>query len=191
MKAKLFLNLALLLRLNYWVVRSTPRALFFLLLLAGLSASGVFSPAPRVYAAPLVPRDALARAQRDAVRAERLLNTDGTLNLTTGFQGNLDLTGWDVRLDNEFGVRLSRQSAPAERAPVDTPPADGFQNMPQVAGTWSALGSGLNSTVFAIAISGSDVYAGGNFVDAGGDANADYIAKFTVNAKLYLPLIMR
>ena len=32
--------------------------------------------------------------------------------------------------------------------------------------SWSALGSGLNSVVFALAVSGSDVYAGGDFTTA-------------------------
>ncbi len=33
--------------------------------------------------------------------------------------------------------------------------------------TWSALGSGLNGTVFTIVVSGNDVYVGGNFSQAG------------------------
>ncbi|MEK6644015.1 MAG: hypothetical protein AABZ08_08910, partial [Planctomycetota bacterium] len=45
--------------------------------------------------------------------------------------------------------------------------------------SWSALGTGLNREIFAIAISGTDVYAGGDFTDAGGDLNADHIAKFS------------
>jgi hypothetical protein len=36
----------------------------------------------------------------------------------------------------------------------------------------------LNSTVYAIAISGTDVYVSGNFTNADGIANADYIAKW-------------
>ena len=39
--------------------------------------------------------------------------------------------------------------------------------MPQT-GTWSALGSGANSNVNAIAVSGTNVYAGGAFSQAGG-----------------------
>jgi hypothetical protein len=37
----------------------------------------------------------------------------------------------------------------------------------------------LNGSVDAFAMSGTDVYAGGFFIDAGGDANADFIAVFT------------
>src|SRR5205823_2053823 len=42
---------------------------------------------------------------------------------------------------------------------------------------WSVLGSGVNDFVRALAVSGSDVYAGGQFVTAGGNA-ANYIAKW-------------
>src|SRR5438876_792273 len=43
--------------------------------------------------------------------------------------------------------------------------------------SWSALGAGMNSNVFALAVSGSDVYAGGGFLMAGGSA-ANYVAKW-------------
>src|SRR5258705_538185 len=43
--------------------------------------------------------------------------------------------------------------------------------------SWSALGSGLNGYAQALAVSGSDLYAGGNFTTAGGIA-AKNIAKW-------------
>ena len=43
--------------------------------------------------------------------------------------------------------------------------------------SWSALSSGMNSIVYALAVSGSDVYAGGQFTKAGG-TNANYVAKW-------------
>jgi hypothetical protein len=42
---------------------------------------------------------------------------------------------------------------------------------------WSALGSGVNSNVLALAVSGSDLYVGGYFTTAGGSA-ANYVAKW-------------
>src|SRR2546428_298829 len=36
--------------------------------------------------------------------------------------------------------------------------------------SWSQLGSGLNSTVYALAVSGSDLYAGSNFATVRGNA---------------------
>jgi len=42
--------------------------------------------------------------------------------------------------------------------------------------SWSTLGSGMNNSVSALAVSGSDVFAGGYFTEAGGSA-ANFIAK--------------
>lgn len=50
--------------------------------------------------------------------------------------------------------------------------------LPPPPNTWNSLGVGLNQAVKCIFIDGTDIYAGGTFTDAGGDANADYFAKF-------------
>jgi len=42
---------------------------------------------------------------------------------------------------------------------------------------WSALGSGMNNSVVALAVSGTNLYAGGAFTNAGGNA-ANYIAQW-------------
>jgi len=100
---------------------------------------------------------AATAVQDEAIPAERLLNADGTLNLNTGYSGSVDLANWRVDLDPQRGPVLA----------------------PKVAGTWNALGTGIsNGNVLAIAISGSNVYVGGFFTDAGGNANADYIARW-------------
>jgi len=46
--------------------------------------------------------------------------------------------------------------------------------------TWTMLGSGLNNTAYALAISGSDLYVGGAFTTAGGKTSA-YLARAIVN----------
>ena len=43
--------------------------------------------------------------------------------------------------------------------------------------SWSALGSGMDGRCLALAVSGSDLYAGGYFTTAGGSA-ANHIAKW-------------
>jgi len=43
--------------------------------------------------------------------------------------------------------------------------------------SWSALGSGANNTVHALAASGTDLYAGGWFTAIGG-INANYVARW-------------
>ena len=42
---------------------------------------------------------------------------------------------------------------------------------------WSALGSGVNSRVLSLALSGGNLFAGGDFNEAGG-VSANYIAKW-------------
>ena len=46
--------------------------------------------------------------------------------------------------------------------------------------SWSALGSGMNDKVAALAVSGSDLYAGGHFTMAGG-LSANRIARWNGN----------
>ncbi|MBI5825074.1 MAG: DNRLRE domain-containing protein [Chloroflexi bacterium] len=104
---------------------------------------------------------AQAAESNAALPVERLLNTDGTLDLSTGYSGELDITNFDVSLDPVLG-------------PTFKPLATTI--------SWNALGTGLMSSVITIFISGTDVYAGGYFLDAGYDANADYIAKWDGSA---------
>ncbi|MCX6917134.1 MAG: hypothetical protein NT167_29530, partial [Verrucomicrobia bacterium] len=46
---------------------------------------------------------------------------------------------------------------------------------------WSVLGSGVSGRVYVVALSGSDLYAGGDFTTAGG-VQANYIAKWSGSA---------
>jgi len=64
--------------------------------------------------------------------------------------------------------------------------------------TWSAVGNGVNDAkVYALAVSGSDVYVGGFFTQVCGNLSCDsgnstvnYVAKY-VSSNVFLPLIMR
>jgi N-acetylneuraminic acid mutarotase len=86
------------------------------------------------------------------VSPEGLLHPDGTMDLSTGFQGTLDLRGWEVTLDSQRGPILKRAS---QLATASDP-------------TWSALpNQGLNDDVYALAVVGSDLYVGGDFTQTG------------------------
>jgi hypothetical protein len=53
--------------------------------------------------------------------------------------------------------------------------------------SWSALGSGMNNGVYALAVSGSELYAGGNFMLAGGKGSA-YAAKAIIGVGNWLSI---
>src|SRR5688572_29231142 len=65
-------------------------------------------------------------------------------------------------------------------------PSGSVTPVPITPGAWTALGAYggnfgggvLNSTVHAIAVSGSTAYVGGSFIDAFGNAAADFIARW-------------
>ena len=92
-----------------------------------------------------------------------LLKPNGTLDLSTGFSGALDPVGWRMAYDANGGPVFVQAREPA--APLAP------------ANTWNALGSGLADDVCAIAVAGADVYVGGDFLNAGGNAHADYVAR--------------
>jgi hypothetical protein len=112
-----------------------------------------------------------ALAGRGADPPAGLLKADGALSLPTGFSGALDLRGWDVTLDAQRGLLIRPEGG--------DPSASAFSG-----GDWSALGTGMNNSIEAIAVSGSDVYAGGYFTRAGtcsSDDGCNHIAKWDGN----------
>lgn len=98
-----------------------------------------------------------AAKQSNPSALTQYINTDGTINLNSGYSGPIDIHNYTVSID-------------PKRGPIFRPLT--------ASGIWTPLGGGLNNIVHAIAISGTDVIVGGEFTDAGGDGNADYLAKW-------------
>lgn len=113
-----------------------------------------------------------AMAQSQTIPVASLLNSDGTVNTTTGASGALDLRGWNVTLDSKRGPVLSPQ-AQSPSGPL----------------SWHALPDhGLNSTVEAMAVSGATLYVGGDFTKtADGVKHLNHIAKFSSGVWSALP----
>jgi trimeric autotransporter adhesin len=86
----------------------------------------------------------------------QLLNADNTLNLGSGFSGSLDVDGWTMHTDSNGSPRfISNTQA--------TPPS-----VPDDAAWDSRFGlPGVDGAVSTIAISGTNVYVGGWFTQAG------------------------
>jgi hypothetical protein len=151
--------------------------IFPVLLLAALLC-GLLSPVP---VAQAMPAAALAAP-------ESFLNADGTLNLDGSFSGSLNLTGWNVQIDPRRGPVF----APAQDSGLTTGTLsstgsalyqrDQALQTDIAAGEWAALGSGgspLNGNVTAIAVSGIEVYIGGQFIDPDSQGQAaNYIVKW-------------
>ncbi|NOG76500.1 MAG: DNRLRE domain-containing protein [Chloroflexi bacterium] len=143
---------------------------FSVFLLAALIAAmfGAGQPVRAVSASNAFPADT-ERAQTQALDPASLLNPDGTLDLTSNPHGVFDLRGWDVTLD-------------ALRGPILTPRA----SAPAAPDTlmWTPLArNGLNNFVTALAVSGGDLYVGGDFTQtADGTMTLNHIAKYSGGA---------
>ena len=86
------------------------------------------------------------------------LNTDGTLDIPHGFTGNLDISGFSLEIDECEGI-------------VATP-------APMTSG-WSAVGSGLPNSCYALAVGpNGNLYVGGFFNNVNGVSGTRNIAKW-------------
>ena len=76
-------------------ISNVRRVMKSVALVVVLLALGVMASAPPAQAAQMIP-------------VQALLNPDGTLNLSTGASGALDLRGWNVTLDSVRGPILTQ-----------------------------------------------------------------------------------
>jgi hypothetical protein len=105
------------------------------------------------------------------------LNADGTLDLTRGLSGSLDLRGWEVRLDSNRGPVLA-----SPEHSTDPEQARETVSSQTATDTWHSLtDNGLDAgPVYALAVMGSDLYVGGFFFGTNDESvSLNHIAKFS------------
>lgn len=149
-----------------------PRSRFGLFIGAALLIGAAIAPGPALgIARGAAPTAMVHGGSADLAAA---LGADGTFHGAPGVTGVVDVGTWTLVSSLDSGE----------------PPrfAHGVEAVATPVGPWSALGSNgsgngaLNNTVLAVAVSGSDLYVGGQFFNAGGIAEADYVARWNGSA---------
>ena len=141
--------------------------------LAGLLLLSALGASPAAAAQPAPPRadDRVADQPLDT-----LLNPDGALNLTTGFSGSLDATGWQMAAGPDGDPRFVKADVALREAIAPAVTGDEAWDDQFLLGV-SYSPDPTSVDVEAIVVSGTDVYIGGQF-DRAGDAAANNIAKW-------------
>lgn len=136
-----------------WLLQCSFALLLLGVLLGGLHAARAHAAQP--------PDDGLTSPAAPSLPDAAYVNVDGTLK--TGAQANVDVSGWQVTLDPLRGPILALQPR--------------IQAAGQPDG-WTPLGQGANNTVFAMVITGTDIYVGGAFTSIPGCTGCAHIAKW-------------
>jgi len=139
-----------------------------------LLAGPISAPAAQAAAIPPYPKahtqNLASHPAASAAALEDGLNPDGTLNLTSGGPKSFNAAGWRMLTGPGGQPRFMRPDAQPAR------PNLAARRMPNLAGDewWtSSFINGLTNgaaaaNVYALAVSGSDIYVGGSFTQAGG-----------------------
>jgi len=156
--------------------RSALSGLASLVIAAALGVSPAAAVAGGPAAQPSAPRTTV-EATADLAPA---LAADGTYRGAPGVTGTVSADVWTLTSDLATGE--APRFAPATAAPTPAGPA----------GIWAAIGSStndntgtngaLNTAVYALVVSGSNLYVGGEFTNAAGILTADYIARWNGSA---------
>lgn len=153
------------------------------LTLFGLMISFIGGGRTAVFANPSTSDIHLANTQQQT-SLEELLNDDGSLNLSTGFNGSLDPTGWQLTLEDNGEPRFE----PAGNVIQDERPAASDPSLwderfhpPGLSIGGCEFGAYCIASANAIVVIGTDVYVGGDFTHAGPD-KINFIAKWDGNS---------
>ncbi len=157
-------------------------ALFVLISVLGVAVGGTFAATTATASLPARQDKGFEQDQgqtqglkQPSVPIGGLLNKDGTLNLHGGFRGSVDPTGWKMETGKDGQPRFVR----AGDIQLKTRPASAFAPLDPGDENWDNRFSSLGANTFirAIAVSGTDVYVGGDFTTVGA-LSASRIAKW-------------
>ena len=95
-----------------------------------------------------------------------ILNEDGTITTGANISGSFNPVGYKLISKPGEAPRFMQDQDQDIRITGD----ELWENPFDV--------NSINGTVYAVAVDGTNIYIGGSFLDAGGDPNADYIAKW-------------
>jgi hypothetical protein len=144
---------------------------------AGLAFGALLVASMALPSAGLTATDSASVAGSSTVDISDAIAPDGTFNGRPGLAGTIDVGGWSLISDIGTGEapRFEQAGEGATVAQSGVP-------------TWMALGSNaagtngaINTTVYALAIMGSDLYVGGGFTNVAGIATADFLARWDGN----------
>src|SRR6185369_4497101 len=118
----------------------------------------------------------------ESLALAHLLHADGTVALNTGYTGTVDVTGFRMETDSSGAPHFVRETSSATGPGFDAgqPVAETAAFAPDAGGNWDARFGGppgVGGTVLALAVIGTDLYVGGNFLTAGGLA-ANHVARW-------------
>ena len=131
----------------------------------GLAFALAFAPAL------VAPAAATEVAFGEQVPIARLLNPDGTLNTSTGLTGSVNVAGYRMVTGTKGAPRFVPQTADSDGSgaaiAASGNPDDSWDNR-------FFFPPGVDGEVYALAVSGTDLYVGGWFTTAGGKPSSNF-----------------
>lgn len=138
---------------------------------------------------PVVAQTASAHTSRQMglTSLAQVLNTDGTLNLSAGFNGSLDVKGWQLMTAPDGSPRFERADTTSPQSPQSpgayyTPGDENWHS------GFGPRGTDPGHTVNAIAISNNKVFVGAHYFYSAGGILANSIAMWNASTNSWSAL---